>query len=79
MADKIELPVKPLINPLGDEDRQVLEYVLARLPQIKDLIDRAEACGLDMADRKAKHEVHHAIAKRLYEHFFPRELPAVQE
>lgn len=71
----IKLPVKPLINPLTDNDRIALEHVLARLPEIHDLLHRAEACGLDVADRMAKHEMHKVIATKLKEHFFPVNLP----
>lgn len=69
------LPVKPLINPLSEADRQAIENVLSRLPEIKDLLLRAEACGLDVADRLAKHDMHAAIAERLKDHFFPKNLP----
>lgn len=79
MSEPIKLPVKPLINPLNDDDRIALEHVLSRLPEIEDLLHRAEACGLDVADRKSKHEMHKVIATRLHTHFFPRELPAIQE
>lgn len=79
MSDSVKLPVKPLINPLSDEDRVVIEQVLARLPEIHDLLHRAEACGIDVTDRRAKHEMHHAIAHRLHAHFFPKELPSVME
>lgn len=63
--------VKPLINPLTENDRIAIEHVLSRLPEIKDLLNRAQACGLDVTDRLAKHEVHQAIASRLKEQFFP--------
>ena len=68
------IPVKPLINPLTEQDKIAIEHVLARLPEIHDLLTRAEACGLDVADRKAKHAMHEEIAKRLKEQFFPQQL-----
>ena len=71
----VKLPVKPLINPLTEQDRIAIEHVLDRLPHIKDLLLRAHECGLDVADRMAKHEMHEVIATKLKEHFFPTQLP----
>jgi hypothetical protein len=65
------IPVTPLINPLTEADRIAIEYVLERLPEIADLLRRAEACGLDVSDRKDKHAMHTEIAAKLQEHFFP--------
>lgn len=79
MATDIKLPVRPLLNPLTDDDRIAIEHVLSQLPLIEDLLARAEACGLDVSERKEKHEVHKVIAQRLHTHFFPPTLPAVQE
>ena len=70
-----KLPVKPLINPLTEQDRIALEHVLARLPEIQDLLHRVAACGLDVQDRQDKHNMHLEIATRLKEHFFPPQLP----
>lgn len=78
MAEKT-LSVKPMINPLTEHDRAAIEAVLARLPEIQDLLDRAEACGINLGDRRDRHDMHAAIAQRLHTHFFPRELPAVQD
>lgn len=69
------LPVTPLINPLTEQDRIAIEHVIARLPAIEDLLHRANACGLDVADRQAKHQMHKEIATKLKEHFFPAQLP----
>lgn len=68
------LTAKPLINPLTENDRIAIEHVLARLPEIKDLLKRAEACGLDVKDRLDKHDMHEAIATRIKENFFPKHL-----
>lgn len=65
------MTAKPLINPLSENDRIAIEHVLGRLPEIHDLLLRAQACGLDVTDRLAKHEMHAAIASRLKENFFP--------
>jgi hypothetical protein len=71
----VKLPVNPLINPLTEQDRIAIEHVLARLPEIHDLLHRARECGLDVDDRFAKHEMHKVIATKLKEHFFPTQLP----
>lgn len=71
----LAMPATPIINPLTEADRIAIEHVLGRLPEIADLLARAEAVGLDVADRKAKHEMHVAIATRLKEHFFPDDPP----
>lgn len=73
------LPVRPLINPLTENDLAALESVLARLPEIRDLIERAEACGIPVGDRREKHEAHHFIATQLHYRFFPKELPKLPE
>lgn len=79
MPDPIKLPVRPLINPLTEDDRIAIKHVLQRLPEIEDLLHRAHACGLDVADRMAKHEMHREIATKLQTHFFPAQLPTTQE
>lgn len=79
MTNPMTLKVAPLVNPLSENDRIAIEHVLARLPEIKDLLKRAEVCGLDVADRLAKHDMHEAIATRLKEQFFPQNLPPMSE
>lgn len=79
MSEPLKLPVKPLINPLTEQDRIALEHVLARLPEIQDLLHRANACGLDVADRQAKHDMHAIIATKIKEHFFPPNLPPADD
>ena len=74
-AGETKLPVQTLLNPLTENDRISIEHVLDRLPVIQDLLHRAHACGLDVADRQAKHEMHKEIATKLKEHFFPPQLP----
>lgn len=78
-SQPIKLPVKPLLNPLTEDDRVLIEQVMTNLPMIEDLIHRAEACGCPVDDRKAKHEVHKEISKALYKHFFPAQLPTTSE
>lgn len=82
MADEtppIRLPVRPLLNPLTDDDRLLLEQVINHLPMIEDLLHRAERCGCPVGDRWQKHQVHKEISSRLMDHFFPVELPSTQE
>lgn len=75
----IKLPVKPLLNPLTEDDRALLEQVRANLPMIEDLLHRAERCGCPVEERRAKHDVHKQITHKLLEHFFPQHLPTHQE
>lgn len=78
-AGAYNMPVHPLINPLTEEDRIAIETVLNRLPMIYDLLHRAEQVGLDVAAHKDRHEMHKVIAERLHTHFFPKQLPAVEQ
>ncbi len=79
MTEGTTLSARPLINPLTEADRLAIEHVLTRLPEIHDLLQRAKACGLDVDDRLAKHEMHTAIATRLKESFFPSSPPPMGE
>lgn len=74
-----KLPVKPLINPLTDEDRVALEQILHSVPHIEDLLCRAEACGLDVQQHRDRHEAHKEVATKLHTHFFPQQLPSPTE
>lgn len=77
--ETVKLPVKPLINPLTPDDESAIDSVLQRLPMIEDLIQRAAEVGLEVGPQAERHEMHKVIAQRLKTHFFPKELPAVQE
>jgi hypothetical protein len=75
----IKLPVMPLHNPLTADDEAALNYVLQRLPVVEDMLLRAMACGLDVGERGARHEMHAATAKAIKQHFFPDQLPTASE
>jgi hypothetical protein len=76
---QVKLPVMPLHNPLTPEDEAMLNHVISRLPIIEDLLHRAALCGLDVAERGARHEMHKAIAGQIKKHFFPDQLPTASE
>jgi hypothetical protein len=78
-AEPVKLTVRPLINPLTEDDRMLLEQVMNHLPMIEDLLHRAERCGCPVTERWQKHEVHKQVATALRDHFFPVELPSTQE
>ncbi len=76
---QIELPVKPLHNPLSAEHEQILQWVMPRLPVAEDMLLRAAAAGIDIGDRGARHEAHVAIANKIKQLYFPDQLPITQE
>jgi hypothetical protein len=77
--DSVKLPVKPMLNLLTEDDRVLLEQVMARLPAIEDAIHRAAQCGIDVSAQADRHNMHATIAPTMHAKQFPRELPAIQE
>ena len=74
-----DLPVRPLENPLGPNDEQALDFVLQRIAVGYDIIRRAQEAGLDLEQRLQQHQMHHRVALKLKERFFPPMLPPVTE
>lgn len=72
MADeRLNIPVQPLMNPLTQDDHNILQKVLEDNRAHKDLIERCAECGLDMHERMARAEMHKEVASKLIEKFFP--------
>ena len=42
-AATYKLPIKPVINPLGPRDLDMLNLAASKFPEVYDLIKRAEA------------------------------------
>ena len=74
-----ELPVRPLENPLGPNDEEALNFVLGRIQVGYDMMRRAQEAGLDVESRLQQHQMHHRVASKLKERFFPDMLPPVSE
>lgn len=74
-----KLPIKPVHNPLDDNDHARLQEALTHLHIAEDLIHRAASCGLNVQDRLDRHATDHQVAKLIKERFFPDQMPVSSE
>ena len=68
---EVEIPVRPVANPLHPEDRDLLERLHERAKAHTDVIQRAKAAGLNVDEHAARNQMHLDVSKALREQFFP--------
>jgi hypothetical protein len=74
-----KLPVRPIIQPLTEDDRQILRQVEELLPQIQDLLARAHDVGIDVAAKQDLHNAHVNVVAKLNHRFWGGQAPPQQE
>lgn len=75
----MDLPTKPLMSPLTDNDRDTLQRIISRkLSHHVDHIERCEKCGIDMSAHKQVHDLQLAHAQALMDQFFPQTINPMQ-
>lgn len=60
-----------ILNPLTQDHVDAINRVLRSATDIKDTIDACEECGLDMTDRRGRHEAQQQIATQIKKIFMP--------
>lgn len=62
--------VVQFVNPLSEQDYATLQQAQARHAQVQQVVDRCEACGINVADRQQTQANHQQGIALLMKHFF---------